>query len=132
MPVILISGTVGEEQAVHCLHIGATDYLLKERLERLVPAVQRAIQGAESRRKHKRAEAALCDSESRKAAILDSVLDGIVTMDAHGTVIEFNTAAARIFGYIKAEVIGRSLEDLIIPRVPRAASRRHGALPGDG
>ena len=50
VPVILISGTIGEEQAVKCLHIGATDYLLKERLDRLVPAVQRALQEAETQR----------------------------------------------------------------------------------
>jgi CheY-like chemotaxis protein len=43
VPVILISGTVVEEQAVRCLHIGATDYLLKERLERLVPALNRRV-----------------------------------------------------------------------------------------
>ena len=59
VPVILVSGTVGEEQAVKCLQIGATDYLLKERLDRLAPAVQRAIQEAETRRTRKRAEAAL-------------------------------------------------------------------------
>ena len=116
VPVILISGTVVEEQAVKCLHIGATDYLLKGRLERLVPAVRRAIQEAETRRAHKRGEAALGESESRKAAILDSVLDCIVTMDARGIVIEFNDAAARTFGYTKAEAIGRSLADLIIPQ----------------
>jgi len=39
VPVILISGTVGEEEAVRCLHIGATDYLLRQRLDRLGPAV---------------------------------------------------------------------------------------------
>src|ERR1700674_2633322 len=50
VPVILISGTVGEEEAVRCLHIGATDYLLKARLDRLVPAVQRALREAETRR----------------------------------------------------------------------------------
>src|SRR5580698_3977484 len=49
VPVILISGTVVEEQAVKCLQIGATDYLLKDRLERLVPAAQRAIEEAETR-----------------------------------------------------------------------------------
>jgi DNA-binding NtrC family response regulator len=48
--VILISGTVGEDVAVKCLQIGAIDYLLKERLDRLVPAVQRAIAEAETRR----------------------------------------------------------------------------------
>ena len=116
VPVILISGTVVEEQAVKCLHVGATDYLLKGRLERLVPAVKRAIQEADTRRAHKRGEVALGESESRKAAILDSVLDCIVTMDERGIVLEFNHAAARTFGYTKAEAIGRSLGELIIPK----------------
>src|SRR5450432_2921365 len=74
VPVILVSGTVSEEQAVKCLQIGATDYLLKERLDRLAPAVQRAIQEAETRLTRKKAEVALAQSERRKAAILDSVL----------------------------------------------------------
>jgi two-component system cell cycle sensor histidine kinase/response regulator CckA len=124
VPVILISGTVVEEQAVKCLHIGAIDYLLKDRLDRLVPAVRRALQEAETRRARQRVEAALGKSEARKAAILDSVLDCIVTIDASGTVIEFNVAAVRTFGYTKAEAIGRLLADLIIP--PRFRER-HGA-----
>jgi len=126
VPVILISGTVGEEEAVKCLHIGATDYLLKNRLDRLVPAVQRALQEAETRRTRKRAEAALAESETRKAAILDSVLDCIVTMDANGTVIEFNSAAARTFGYSKAEAMGRPLAELIVP--PRFRERHRVGL----
>ena len=59
VPVILVSGTVGEEQAVQCLQVGAIDYLLKVRLERLVPAVQRALQEAETRRQRRQAEATL-------------------------------------------------------------------------
>ena len=121
VPVILVSGTVSEEQAVRCLQIGATDYLLKARLDRLAPAVQRAVQEAETRVTRKRAEAALAQSERRKAAILDSVLDCIVTMDADGLVIEFNAAAERTFGYTKAQAIGRTLADLIIPPALRAA-----------
>ncbi|MEO7275743.1 MAG: PAS domain S-box protein, partial [Vicinamibacterales bacterium] len=115
VPVILISGTVGEEEAVKCLQVGATDYLLKLRLERLVPAVERAMREADERRTRKRAEAALRDSESRKAAVLESVLDSIITTDAHGTVLEFNSAAERTFGYTKAEAVGRRLVDLIVP-----------------
>ena len=114
-PVILISGTVGEEQAVKCLHIGATDYLLKDRLDRLVPAVRRALLDAEIRLTRKRADAALLVSAARRAAVLDSVLDCIVTMDEHGNVIEFNLAALRTFGYTKAEAMGRPLAELIIP-----------------
>ena len=115
IPVILISGTVGDEEAVRCLHFGATDYLLKSRLDRLVPAVRRALRESEMHAARRRAEVSLADSEARKAAILDSVLDCIVTMDAGGTVIEFNAAAARTFGYTKTEAIGRPLLDLIIP-----------------
>jgi CheY-like chemotaxis protein len=61
VPVIIISGTVGEKEGVRCLHLGATDYLLKKSLDRLVPTVQRAIQEAETRRTRKQAEAALVD-----------------------------------------------------------------------
>jgi two-component system cell cycle sensor histidine kinase/response regulator CckA len=126
VPVILISGTVVEEQAVKCLHIGATDYLLKDRLDRLGPAVRRALQEAETRRARRRVEGALGESEARKAAVLDSVLDCIVTTDANGMVIEFNSAAARTFGYTKDEAIGRSLADLIIP--PRFRERYNAGL----
>ena len=62
-PVILISGTVGEEEAVKCLQKGATDYLLKGRLDRLAPAVLRALRDAEARRIRSEAEAALRTSE---------------------------------------------------------------------
>ncbi len=68
-----------------------------------------------------RAEAALVESKARKAAVLDSVLDCIVTMDADGKVIEFNPAAERTFGYTKAEVMGRPLAELIIPPALRDA-----------
>ena len=55
------------------------------------------------------------------AAVLDSVLDCIITMDADGRVIEFNAAAERTFGYTKADAIGRVLTDLIIPPLLRDA-----------
>ena len=83
----------------------------------------------------KRAEATLGQSETRKAAVLDSVLDCIVTMDADGIVIEFNAAAERTFGYTKAEAIGRALADLIIPpplRDAHTAGLAHYLATGAG
>jgi PAS domain S-box-containing protein len=65
VPVIIISGALGEEQAVKCLHMGATDYLSKERLERLPNAVWRAITTAEEQRLHRQAELELRASEER-------------------------------------------------------------------
>lgn len=63
----------------------------------------------------KQAESALRESEARKGAILESSLDGIITLDEDGRVIEFNAAAARILGYSRAEVVGRPLAEVLLP-----------------
>ncbi len=65
VPFVLVSGTLGEERAIEALKSGATDYVLKQRLGRLVPAVRRAVQEAEERTERKRAEEALKESEER-------------------------------------------------------------------
>src|ERR1017187_10758760 len=57
IPLIFVSGTLGEERAIDSLKNGATDYVLKERLSRLVPAVHRAMQEVKERLGRKRAEA---------------------------------------------------------------------------
>lgn len=69
VPYILVSGTVGEERAIESLKCGATDYVLKGRLSRLVPAVRRAIQEVEHRAERRRAEVAREES-SRKLQVL--------------------------------------------------------------
>jgi signal transduction histidine kinase/CheY-like chemotaxis protein len=63
VPFIFVSGTIGEEVAIEALKIGATDYVLKTRLSRLVPSVQRALREAHERAKRKMAEEALRRSE---------------------------------------------------------------------
>jgi PAS domain S-box-containing protein len=60
-------------------------------------------------------DAALKRSEARKAAILNSALDCIVTIDHEGCITEFNPAAERTFGYRRDEVVGKQLVDIIIP-----------------
>jgi two-component system, cell cycle sensor histidine kinase and response regulator CckA len=65
VPVIVITSAKGEEQAVKCLHLGATDYLLKQRLERLPNAVRRAIAEAEEQQHLRDAERELRESEVR-------------------------------------------------------------------
>lgn len=82
----------------------------------------------------KRAEVSLKASESLKSAILNSSLDCIVSSDAEGRIIEFNPAAERTFGYGRAEVLGRLLADVIIPRHLRERHRdgvrRYRAIGG--
>jgi diguanylate cyclase (GGDEF)-like protein/PAS domain S-box-containing protein len=63
-------------------------------------------------------------SEIRKALILDSALDCILTADHEGRVIEFNAAARRLFGYTRSEILGREVADTIVPPALRDEVRR--------
>jgi DNA-binding NtrC family response regulator len=77
VPFVLVSGTLGEERAIEALKEGATDYVLKQRLERLVPAVRRAISEAEERKERKRAEEAIREvREAERQRITHDLHDG--------------------------------------------------------
>ncbi len=75
VPVLVISGAVGEEEAIRCLHAGATDYVLKQRLQRLGPALARALQEVEANRARRHAETALRESEERFRRLAEQSAD---------------------------------------------------------
>src|SRR3989338_5914193 len=115
VPFIFVSGTLGEDVAIEALKHGAADYVLKDRLSRLVTCVRRALHEVEEQRERKRAQEALRGSEARKKAMLEGALDCIIAIDHQGKILEFNPAAGRTFGYTLDQVIGKPLADLIIP-----------------
>lgn len=71
-PFIFVSGTIGEEIAIEALRLGATDYVLKDRLSRLGPVVQRALQESDEHRQRAKVEAALHASSETQAQLLDA------------------------------------------------------------
>src|SRR5437588_5297894 len=95
------------------------DFAGRTRAER---ALRDARDQLELRVRQRTAELALTNERTR--AIVDTALDGIVTMDHEGKITEFNPAAERIFGYSRSEVIGRALAQVIIPSRLR---ERHSA-----
>ena len=84
VPFIFISGRVGEETAIDTLHRGATDYVLKSRLERLVPAVTRALKESEEHTTRMRAEALFRESEMRFRHVIDALPQMVWITDTDG------------------------------------------------
>ncbi len=80
-PAIMLSGVMGEEQAIECLHMGATDYVLKQRIERLTPAVQRALRESRERQRRREAEQALRESEERYREFIAFASEGVYRLD---------------------------------------------------
>ncbi|MBA3352539.1 MAG: PAS domain-containing protein [Blastocatellia bacterium] len=100
IPCIIISGTIGEETAVRAMVAGASDYLMKDNLARLVPAIEREMHDAENRRAQEVAENAFRHSEEQLTALMNSV-DGIL-WEADAQTFQFtfvSPGAERLLGY---------------------------------
>ena len=99
VPLIFVSGTLGEEVAIEALKIGATDYVFKTRLSRIVPSVQRALREAEERIDLSRAEEALRRSEAYLAEAQKLSHTGSFGWDVSAGKIYWSQETFRIFEY---------------------------------
>jgi len=122
IPFIVVSGTIGEEAAVEAMRSGAHDYLFKDNLTRLQPAVERELRASEVRRTARDIQG---EYVRRLRSIFDSALDAVVTMDAGGRITDWNPMAEAIFGWRRSEVVGWLMTDTIIPERFREA-HQHG------
>jgi two-component system cell cycle sensor histidine kinase/response regulator CckA len=104
LPVILVSGTLGEELAIDALKSGATDYVLKERLSRLAPAVRRAMQEVEERNEHRRAEQAIRRERDFLEASLNSLPGIFFLFDQTGKFLRWNRNFEHVSGQAAAEI----------------------------
>jgi PAS domain S-box-containing protein len=121
VPFIFVSGTMGEDVAVDAMRHGADDYLLKDRLTRLGPAVEHALGRRRLLLQKQRAE----EVTARLAAIVESSADAIIATTVEGTITSWNAGAERLYGYSAAEVVGKPIGILIPPR------RRQCDIPED-
>jgi len=111
IPLIVVTGALGERAAVECIKRGAADFVFKDRPERLPAAVQRVLEDHRLHTENQRAFRANSElamiGESSDDAIIGKTLDGVIT--------SWNKGAEELYGYAAAEALGRPISILVSP-----------------
>ena len=115
LPFLVVSGTIGEEQAVQLVKAGADDYLLKGNLARLASAVDRTLREAAERRARRVAEIERDRLLGQLRLQIERLPLAYILFDADYRVLDWNPAAEKIFGYTKDEVVGQTALNVIVP-----------------
>ncbi len=113
IPFIVVSGTIDEESAVETLKGGAHDFLIKGKLARLLPAVDRELKEAKVRDARRRAEEELRESEQRYRRIIETTNEGVCIIDVQSMISFVNTRMAGLLGYTPDELLGKSIFDFL-------------------
>jgi sigma-B regulation protein RsbU (phosphoserine phosphatase) len=121
MPFIIVSGSIREDTAVAAMKAGAHDYLMKENLARLIPAVERELREAANREGKRITKEALRESELRYRLLWETATDAIILIDTNSVIHFANPAVEQVFGYRPDEVIGQNLAIL----QPESLRQRH-------
>ncbi len=109
IPFIYISGTIGEDAAIESFRNGATDYVLKNRLSKLVPVIKRVLKENEEKLKRKQAK----EQIHQQAMIIDIAPNAIQMLGFEGKILFWSKGAERTYGWLASEVIGKNVQDLM-------------------
>jgi PAS domain S-box-containing protein len=120
--VIMLTGNGGEEVVASAFKYGLYHYLLKpDGFEELVAVTRAAFESKQREAAHE-----------LMASIVDSIPDGVHSVDASGIITAMNPSARQIYGYPDAEIVGRTFEILLPPELREQARRLHEqALGGE-
>jgi len=111
IPFIIISGTIGEDLAVSALLAGANDYLMKNNLARLGPAIERELEEIESHKARRQAEEALKASEAELRALFAAMTDMILVFNRQGRYLRIAPSDPGYLYGSSADLIGKTLHD---------------------
>jgi len=106
IPLVILSGAIGEETAIECMHLGAQDYIMKGNLSRLCPAIVRELKQVAVKNRQKQMEEVLRQSEEKHRTILENIEEGYYEVDITGNFTFFNDSMCRILGYSQEEMMG--------------------------
>ena len=124
LPFIFVSGTIGEDVAVQAMKAGAHDYVMKNNLVRLVPAMERELGDANVRRQHRQAAEDMRTSEYKYRHLFESLGDAAFLIETEtGRIIDTNPQAEVLLGRPRAEILGMRENQLYPPQ------REYAQLP---
>ncbi len=132
-PFIFVSGTLGEDRAIEAVRSGAEDYVLKDRMKRLITAISRSVRDSAERKKRRIAEARIVELGDS----LNQAREAVVVTDLEGRITFWNQGAERLCGWTAAEALERATGELFpqetAPRVFAAcrAALKDGEWAGE-
>jgi PAS domain S-box-containing protein len=125
IPFIIVTGSINEDTAVECIKQGATDYVTKENLVRLGPAITAALDKKETMLKKEEAERALQESERRFRHSFDHANVGMCLIDLNDNILQANPKLSQILGYSKAELKKANIYDITHPDDIESSKKVH-------
>lgn len=125
IPFIIVSGKIGEDVAVGLVQAGASDYIMKDNLKRLIPAVERGLQEAEIKKVARRSE----DRLQTLSQIVKMTNHSVTITDAAGRIEWVNDGFTKLTGYSLEEIIGKKPGDFLIgPETSAETVQRNSEL----
>ncbi len=112
IPFLVMSGTIGEETAVGLMKSGASDYMLKDNLLRLPPAVERELAQAKIRNERVHTAEALRQSEIKYRQLYESMIDAFISVDMSGRILQYNRSYREMLGYSDEELLRLTYTDI--------------------
>ncbi|MCF8374555.1 MAG: PAS domain S-box protein [Bacteroidales bacterium] len=112
-PFIIVSGSIGEELAVEAMREGAQDYIMKDKIMRLGPAVKRELRDAKTRKDHQQAIDSLRISEQEWRFTFNAISDSVSIIDLEGKILNTNKSTLKYFELAFENIIGMKFEKLL-------------------
>lgn len=111
IPFIVVSAVIGEETAVQLMKAGASDFLMKNRLTRLIPSISREMREARDRQIRRQAEQNLIRSQRELNDFFEKATVGLHWVGPDGTILRVNQAELDVLGYQREEYLGRRISE---------------------
>ena len=131
IPIIVITGAIGDEEAAGLIKLGASDFLLKDRLARLGPAVTQALKLKRARDEQRLMEEALVKSEQRFRSLSENTSDLVIVIDLRGVITYVSPSLKQIGGYEAGEALDQNFWEFIHPEDVRGFNTRLSSIIHD-